>query len=162
MPHDLVTTGQQVVEKTSHGGHDRVLLTKYEAPANDNGGYADDPFRLKDHEVAQTMMRWLEREYPGHLWATAANLAQGIVQFNIPILMGVDRWWVVNLRTHDVIDGMKQGAGEILERYHLKRGRFELDPFLEARAKHSRLLVPSRSIPGDNQRKRKLKLITPH
>lgn len=147
MPHDLKIVGQSVLPKTTHGGNDRVLLKKYEAPANDNGGYADDPYRLKDHEVAQTMMRWLDREYPGHLWATAANLAQGIVQFNIPILMGIDRWWIVNLGTHDVIDGMRQGAGQILERYHLKRGRFDLDTFLQARQNHSRLILPSRPIP---------------
>ncbi len=153
MPHDLKIVGQTVLEKDTHGGNDRVLLSKYEAPANDHGGHAYDPFEVKDHEVAQTMMRWLEREYPGHLWATASNLAQGIVQFNIPILMGVDKWWVVNLRTHDIIDGMRKGAGEILERYHLRRGRFELDTFLEAREKYSRLLVPSRPIPGDTQRK---------
>ena len=147
MPHDLRIVRQDVVEKTQPGENDRVILTKYEAPASADGGFADDPFRTQDHLVAQTMMRWLEREYPGHLWATAANLAQGIVQFNIPILMGVDQWYVVNLKTHDVIDGLRQGAGEILERYRLARGRFELDPFLEAREKHSKLLVPSRKVP---------------
>lgn len=148
MPHDLVTTRQDVLVKAQAGGNDRVLLTKYEAPANDNGGVAYDPLQARDQEVAKTMMDWLEREYPGHLWATRADHHQGVVMFNIPILMGLDEWWVVNLSTHDVIDGMRQGAGQILERYRLKRGRFELDPFLEAREKHSRLLVPSRKVPN--------------
>lgn len=147
MPHDLVTLRQDILLKQNHGGNDRVLLTKYEAPANDNGGVAYDKHQQHDQETARVMMQWLEREYPGHLWATRADHHQGVVMFNMPVLMGMDKWWVVNLRTHDIIDGMRQGAGQILERYCLKRGRFELDTFLEAREKHSRLLVPSRKVP---------------
>lgn len=147
MPLDPIMTRQDVLVKAHTGGNDRVVLTKYEAPANDDGGAAFDQFRDSDKEVAQMMMTWLEREYPGHLWAVTANLGQGVVLFNIPILMGLDEWWVVNLKTHDIIKGMAQGAGQILERYRLARGRFELDPFLEARAKHSRLVLPSRKIP---------------
>ena len=54
-------------------------------------------------------------------------------KFNIPILMGFENWWVVNLATHDIVDGMRKGAGEILERYCMPRGRFQLPSFLEAR-----------------------------
>jgi hypothetical protein len=147
MPHDAETIRQDILFKDTQGGNDRVVLTKYEAPASANNGFAHDPYRAKDMEVAKTMMAWLERHYPGHLWATVANHAQGIVQFNIPILMGLDEWWVVNLRTHDIIDGMRQGAGQILERYRLARGRFDLSSFLDARAKHSRLVLPSRKVP---------------
>lgn len=148
MPHDPVTLGQTVLEKETHGGNDRVLLEKYEPPAESDNIVAFDPYKEKDREVAATMMRWLEKHYPGHLWGTVADLAQGIVKFNIPILMGYDKWWVINLRTHDIVDGMRMGAGEILERYRLTRGRFNLVEFLEARAQHSRLVMPSRKVPG--------------
>lgn len=147
MPHDPVTIRQDVVEKTTHGGNDRVLLTKYEAPAASNTARAHDPFEHSDRAIAANMMKWLEREYPGHLWGCVSDQAQGIVKFNIPVLMGFADFWVINLRTHDIIDGMKQGAGQILERYGLKRGRFELDPFLEARAKHSKLVISGRAVP---------------
>jgi hypothetical protein len=147
LPLDPITVREDIIEKDECGGHDRVVLSKYEAPANDNGLAAFDPYEAKDHEIAQTMMRWLDREYPGHLWATHADTRQGIVKFNIPILMGVNQWWVVNLRTHDIINGMRAGAGQILERYRLRRGRFQLAPFLEAREKHSALVMPGREVP---------------
>lgn len=147
MPHDAVTIRQDVVAKDEHGGHDRVVLTKYEAPANADGGIADDPYKERDIEVAGTMMKWLNKHYPGHMWGCISDIAHGIVKFNIPILMGVTDWWVINLRTHDVIDGMRQGAGQILERYRIPRGRFQLAPFLEARAKHSKLVLPNRKVP---------------
>lgn len=148
MPHDAVTVRQDVLLKDTLGGNDRVLLTKHEAPASGDGGAAYDPHQASDRAIAANMMKWLEREYPGHLWGCIADSAQGIVKFNIPILMGLQNWWVINLSTHDIIDGMRQGAGQILERYGLKRGRFQLDQFLDARAKHSALVVPSRKVPG--------------
>lgn len=148
MPHDAVTVRQDVVLKDTHGGNDRVMLTKYEAPATPDNGVAYDPHKELDRSIASNMMKWLEQHYPGHLWGCVADTAQGIVKFNIPVLMGFADYWVVNLRTHDIVNGMKQGAGQILERYGLKRGRFELDPFLEARAKHSKLVLPSREVPG--------------
>jgi hypothetical protein len=148
MPHDPIDIGQKILLKDTAGGNDRVVLEKYEAPATPDSGYAHDPYREKDREVAATMMKWLNKHYPGHLWGCIADLAQGIVKFNIPILMGVNHWWVVNLKTHDVIEGMHLGAGEILERYRLERGRFNLDSFLDAREKHSALVVPNRKVPN--------------
>jgi hypothetical protein len=93
------------------------------------------------------MMEWLRRQYPGHLWATVSNLHQGVVMFNLPILTGVDEWFVINLRTHDIIDGLRLGAGQLLERYKLKRGAFDLTTFLDAREKHSRLVDRFRKVP---------------
>jgi hypothetical protein len=147
MPHDAEITRQEVVLKDAPGQHDMVLVEKYEAPASGDGGIAHDPFKAKNAEVAATMMQWLQKHYPGYPWGCVADLAQGIVKFNIPILMGMQDWWVVNLRTHEVVDGMRKGAGQILERYRLRRGRFELNPFLDARAKHSALVVPGRKVP---------------
>lgn len=147
MPHDAEITKQEVLLKDTRGGHDMVLVEKYEAPADGDGGIAADPFKAKNAEVAATMMKWLQQFYPGYPWGCVADLAQGIVKFNIPILMGMQDWWVVNLRTHDIIDGLRIGAGQILERYRLRRGRFELDPFLDARAKHSALVMPNRKVP---------------
>lgn len=147
MPHDPIILKQDVIEKSETGGHDMVVLTKHEAPANDAGGVAFDPFKDKDIAVAETMMRWLRRYFPGYPWACVSDLKQGIVKFNIPILMGITDWWVINLRTHDIIDGMHVGAGQILERYRLPRHRFHLGSFLEAREQHSKLVLPSRKVP---------------
>lgn len=147
MPHDPVTISTHKVEKDTFGAHDIVVEKKYEAPASADGGIANDPYREKDAELAELMMKWLHRHYPGHLWGCVADTRQGIVKFNIPILMGFQTWWVVNLRTHDIVEGMREGAGQILERYGLRRGRFELASFLDARMKHSKLVMPSRKVP---------------
>jgi hypothetical protein len=77
-----------------------------------------------------------------------SDRTQGIVKISIPVLMGINNWFVINEKTHDVTPGMAIVAGgEILERYGLERGRFKISEFLEARAKHSALLVKSRKVP---------------
>lgn len=148
MPHDLTTTREDVLVKDAPGAHDMVLQTKYEAPSDADGGFEYDPHKAKDAEVAATMMKWLQKHYPGYPWATACDLKHGIVKFSIPILMGVGHWFVVNLSTHDIVDGLRLGAGEILERYRQRRGRFQLSSFLDARDKHSKLVIPGRPIPN--------------
>lgn len=146
MPHDPIIVKQDVIEKTGFGGHDMVVVHQHEAPAADDGGVAYDPYQEKNEEIAQTMMRWLLKHYAGYPWKTVADYAQGVVRFNIPILME-NMWWAINLHTTDIVDGMRQGAGQILERYRLPRDRFHLGAFLEARAKHSKLIIPSRPVP---------------
>lgn len=147
MPHDHITIRQDVLAKDTHGGHDTVVLTKYEPPAKSDTEVADDPYRASDQAIADNMMKWLRREYPGHLWGVVVDQAQGIAKFNIPILMGFDMWWTINLKKTDIVEGMAAGAGQILERYRLTRGRFNLTEFLEARAQHSRLVIGNRPVP---------------
>jgi hypothetical protein len=147
MPHDSVTLREDVILKDAPGAHDMVVRTQYEAPADTDTTVADDPHKAGDLAIAATMMKWLNKHYPGHLWGTVCDQRHGIVKFNIPVLMGFDQWFVVNLRTHDIVDGLRLGAGEILERYGLRRGRFILSEFLDAREKHSRLVLPSRKVP---------------
>lgn len=147
MPHDPILLRQDVIPKAKTGGHDMVVLTKHEAPATPDEGIAHDPYKAKDLEVAGTMMKWLNEKYAGYPWATQCDSKQGIVKFNIPILMGTDYWYVINLHTHDIVEGMHKGAGEILERYRQPRTGFNLGAFLEARGKHSKLIIPGRPVP---------------
>lgn len=153
MPHDLETVGQTVVEKSGFGRHDMIMAERYEAPSavNDNGDVvkAVDPYCKNDMELAKLMSQWLQKHYEGHFWATKADIRQGIVGFNIPALMGMDNWYVINLRKlkKDFIEELAEGAGQVLERYNLPRGRLHLPSFLEARAKHSALLLPFRQVP---------------
>ena len=147
MPHDAKLLREDVVAKTTHGGHDMVIQTKYEAPAVSDTEAAQDPHKEHDLAVAKTMMAWLNKHYPGVPWGCVSDTAQGIVKFNIPILMGFENYWLINLRTTEIIEGMAQGAGQILERYGMRRGRFDLGEFLDARQKHSKLVLKSRAIP---------------
>jgi hypothetical protein len=147
MPHDAVTLGHDVFEKDTYGQHDLVVTTKYEAPSGPDCEIIEDEYKEADMILAKKMMEWLRSRYPGYPWCAISDLRQGIVKFNIPILMGVQNYWVINLRTHTIADGIVEGAGQILERYKLRRGAFQLAPFLDAREKHSALVVPSREVP---------------
>lgn len=149
MPHDPVIERTTVLEKTTHGGNDRVVLSKYEAPATADGGFGEDFYKEYDEWAAGEVLRELEREYPGHLWRVIHDSFQGVCLISIPVLMGVNKYMAVNLKTH-ALDShrVKVAGGEILERYRLKRGRFQLDPFLDAREQHSALVLPSRQVPN--------------
>lgn len=149
MPHDAETIRQDIVLKDHPGGHDSVVLTKYQAPANADGSIAEDVFKEFDIWAAGQVKRVLDAEYPGHFWHIHHESAQGVCLISIPILMGVNNYVAVNLKTH-ALDShrVKLAGGEILERYGLLRGRFQITPFLEAREKHSALVVPNRKVPG--------------
>ena len=67
---------------------------------------------------------------------------------SIPILMGINKYWAINLVTDYLDDKLLiRCAGDLLQRYGLRPRRFELDPFLDAREKHSALVVPTREFP---------------
>jgi hypothetical protein len=149
MPHDAQTIRQDFVPSTNKGAPDRVTLTIRESPCGPNGEIGQDLREEWDIWAAGEAMKVLNAEYPDHLWRVIHDSAQGVCLISIPILMGVNHFMAVNLKTH-ALDSrrVKLAGGEILERYGLKRGRFEEAPFLDARAKHSALVVPGRPVPG--------------
>ena len=100
-----------------------------------------------DLAAARSVRRILDTAYPGYDWDVVADSAQGYVAFRIPALMGMNYAYLVKGR--DLTPGaVLKGGGELLERYRLPRGRFDLDRFLEARAEHSILLDRGRKIPS--------------
>jgi hypothetical protein len=100
-----------------------------------------------DVAAAKAVRRILDQAYPGHDWEVVADSAQGYVAFRIPALMGGN--WAYLIRAKDVTpEAVRKGGGELLERYRLPRGKFDLDRFLAARAEHSILLGRSRKIPS--------------
>lgn len=149
MPRDLVTERETVIEKDGGGRHDMVAVQRYEAPANADGSAAYDPFKRMDMANADWMGKVLLRAYPGHFWKAVYDGAQKMAYFSIPILMGINKYWAINLVQDELTEALLiRAGGELLERYGLARGRFQLDPFLEARAKHSALVVPGRKVPS--------------
>lgn len=144
MPQDAFTVRQDVIEETGH--HDIVVLSKYEAPGDPE---TVDLFRDFDNWRAKRIFALLITHYPGHLWATQSDVAQGIVKIGIPILMGICNWYVINLKKTELTPGaIVVAGGEILERYGLPRGRLQIGSFLEARETHSALVNPGRAVPS--------------
>jgi hypothetical protein len=148
MPHDAITRRQDVIPKVSHGGHDMVVLTKHDAPAGPNGEVLDDPFERMDIANATWMHEVLTQTYPGIPWRCIYDGAQKMAYVSVPILMGINKFWAINLTTDELSDGLlRRAGGQLLERYGVSRGRFNLESFLDARAKHSALVLPSRKVP---------------
>lgn len=100
-----------------------------------------------DLATARAVRRILDAAYPGHDWDVLADSRQGYVAFRIPALMGAH--WAYLIKGRDLTpEAVLTGGGELLERYRLPREKFDLDRFLEARAKHSILLDRSRKVPS--------------
>lgn len=150
MPLDPVVQRRDVVEKSAFGGHDMVLTTEHEAQCEADGVTAiEDLYREYDLWVARNVIKELMKVYPGYPWAVKSDAKGHLLMFSIPVLMGVNNWFVYNLLQTEVTPGtLLLDAGMILERYGCSRGKFKLDDFLAARAAHSALVVPSRAIPA--------------
>jgi hypothetical protein len=148
MPHDAECLSEAVVEKSSHGGHDMVIRRLHDAPAGPDGEVLDDPFASMDLANAEWMMGVLNKHYAGVPWRTVYDGRNKMAHFSIPILMGINRYWSINLTADELSEGLLMRAGgELLERYKVPRDRFDLAAFLSARALHSALLVQSRDVP---------------
>jgi hypothetical protein len=133
------------------GMPDIAMVEQYIAPAD--GSF--DVFKDYDMWVARRAMGVLYTHYAGHMWQVQSDTKKHLLKISIPILMGVCHWYVINLKIHELTPNLiVRAGGEILERYGLPRGRFELGSFLEARAKYSALVRRTRPIPGGVMKRR--------
>ncbi len=85
---------------------------------------------LQDVDIAKRWLDLLLREYPGHMWFVACDIAQGILAIKLMYLdaLGKNARWgcLLHLRSlngHDAERRVKAAGGELLERYRLARGR---------------------------------------
>lgn len=147
MPADLIDARTDVIEGAT-GQPDRLMITKRENPLNDDGSVGHDPLQAYDEWAAKQVMNTLEQHYPGHCFRVLHDSKQGVCLISIPVLMGVNKFMAVNLKTH-AMDSHRavRAGGEILERYGLFRGKFDATSFLDARDKHSILVDRSRKVP---------------
>jgi len=99
-----------------------------------------------DLAAARTVRRILDVAYPGHDWEVIADSGQAYVAFRIPALMGMNYAYLI--KGKDLTpEAVLKGGGELLERYRLPRGKFDLDRFLEARERDSILLDRTKKVP---------------
>ena len=84
--------------------------------------------------LAQQIAEALEQAYPGHLWAVNVQGEQGIATIHNMMLSG--QWgYVMHLdkrySANDTVKVAKMGAGEILERYNVSRGRMNNEHMMD-------------------------------
>src|ERR1700688_2311921 len=145
---DPVVLRVDAEESSGRGDHNRVVVSQYVSSRPGGSTFETDPNAEEDQTLARYVRWFLLSKFPcGYEWCVIADTFQGIVTISIPILMGVNKKMVINLRTTPLDQGVLRCAGEILERYWLPRSHFDSGLFLQARQLHSALVLRSRQIP---------------
>ncbi len=88
------------------------------------------PINANDFVTAKMVGDDLNRHYPGHLWAINCQWQQGVLtiqNLNFPAKYGYQIRLVDSYSASELLRRAKLAAGEILERYRMRRGRFDLD-----------------------------------
>lgn len=147
---DPVIVKSEFQKREGFGDHDRTLIDTYIPPLSREveGEAAHDPYAGADHALKHKVRNFLLTRFPiGYEWCVKSDIAQGVVQISIPVLMGVNNWMVIHVRHPNFSDKVVDLAGQILERYLLPRDKFDLGQFLEMRTRHSALVIPGRPVP---------------
>lgn len=135
-----------VTGKESGADHDQVVMEQYIPQPGDEG--EKDHLREADKAMASWVLAFIRTRFPcGYEWCVRSDIRQGVVMISLPLLMGVNKWMVINLAKTSLGHGVLMVTGEILERYKLSRTHYDVGALLAAREKHSALILPSRQVP---------------
>lgn len=98
-------------------------------------GRSDD-YAGFDMSVAKGIGELLNKHYFGYSWKSYADTRQGVVGFSIPELMGETLHMVINLKQFADLtpELIVRQAGELLERMHLPRDKFDMAQLKLAKA----------------------------
>ncbi|MBW3099248.1 hypothetical protein [Pseudohoeflea coraliihabitans] len=116
------------------------LSTRYEHPGLGDD-HDEDPFAHAKMATAKWTGELLDRHYPGHPWYCEVVMSKtgGLIKIQLRGLMPTNRWYCCQLS--DVLNDpggkrtVLRGAGEILERYSIRRGAFNVDDWQSAMIK---------------------------
>lgn len=90
-----------------------------------------DSQALADMLMAKHTAEALDRAYPGHLWAVDVN--GGLLNIRNLLLSPVMGWRIRIPKVYsasDLHDKVLRAGGDILERFHLARGRLREDQYV--------------------------------
>lgn len=106
----------------------------YEHP-DQNDEPRPDPFASADLDLTKKIAAIIDFHYLGQPFLVKVSHEQGVVQIQIPALMGATNWFVIPIRYLKSDPGMKhivRGCGDILERYNIPRAHFDRDHYVAA------------------------------
>jgi hypothetical protein len=108
-----------------------VTLRMYKPPLDGT----PDLHKKFDMWVASRVNATLDKHFPGYPWSSSCDARQGVIYFGIPVLMGPTLRWVIRLAEwEDLTEKLvKDGGGELLERFNLPRTGFEAASFIHSR-----------------------------
>lgn len=112
---------------------------RYEHPGL--GDHFDpDPFARAKMATTKWVGDLLNRVYPGHAWHVEVTMSKtgGLIKMRLNGIMPANRWYCVQVAETLTDPGGRRtvlkGAGELLERYQVRRGAFNLDDWRNALA----------------------------
>jgi hypothetical protein len=133
MSHNTIDVPQLVRSEKRDRVRDRQMVTQqlYIPPLDGSA----DPHREFDAFIAGRVHEILAHHYPGYTWNVKCSAQQGMIYFQIPILMGPTLHQTIRLaQWHDLCPELVIDAGgHLLERLNLPRTGFEVNSFLKAR-----------------------------
>lgn len=100
----------------------------------------------KEQELAKHMSEVLMAQYPDHAWAVNVDLKGGIATvFNLRLsgnhgfVMHLSKLLGLGHKTFS--KAVRDAGGELLERYHVRRGRYHIDEYSQLHADHAGRLI---------------------
>jgi len=99
----------------------------------------------QEMDIAQDVTNVLGAAYPEHMWAANVDIANGICTVYNLRLSG--NWGFVLHLNKLLIDRksavtlLKQSGGELLERYQIRRGKFDEDEYSQLHQDHAGILI---------------------
>lgn len=127
-------SGPTVLRKPGHG------FTRARIEADDDGrtdldAIARNKIAVAELAIVKRLSEVIEREYPGNPFKIACDVPAGVAYIWIPLLMGWSEKYVIHL-TYLASDPTckiaVKYAGEILERYKIRRGSFSESQYVDA------------------------------
>jgi len=99
--------------------------------------YTDSPIGIPANDLvtAKQVADTIHKKYPEHLWAVDCSWKQGVLNIRNMMLSGQYGYRIILDKVYSAseLDHMAMiGAGEILERYRIERGRADFDKLTQA------------------------------
>jgi len=121
------------VTQETDRGVELIITEAYTPPAD---GLLD-AYRSADMALAREVAKVLAKKYWGYPWSVTSNIAQGILAFQLPELMGPTLNVVIRIKDYNALNDalILDRAGNLLERMGLPRERCDMDLYREAKAR---------------------------
>lgn len=101
---------------------------------------------LREQEIAKSVTEVLDQHYPGHMWAVNVDITGGVATvFNLRLsgnwgfMLHLDKLLISHNQAAKLI---RDSGGELLERYRIRRGRYDIDEYSQLHEDSSGLLIP--------------------
>lgn len=117
-----------------------AMRTEHYCDTPDGGLSHEEAWRVaSETDMARKIAEQLNFYYPGHAWEVTVDSRQGGAQLRIAVLMTGSQCFYMRFNDiagpNDFNRVVRDAGGELLERFRIPRGGFDLTSFIEAQPK---------------------------